>query len=393
MTSFLDAEAPRSLRVAGLFAGVGGLELGLASAGHQASLFCEIEPTARAVLAHHFPDIPCVADVRELDRVPSDVDLISAGFPCQDLSQAGRTLGLAGSRSGLVGEVFRLLRGQRIPWVVLENVPFMLQLSKGHALDVIIATLEELGYKWAYRVIDSRSFGLPQRRHRVYIVGSLDGDPRRVLFAGNHHPPDAGNSPDETAYGFYWTEGLRGLGWATDAVPTLKGGSSLGIPSPPAIWLPTGEIVTPDIRDAERMQGFATDWTLPAEEVARRGSRWKLVGNAVSVPVAKWIGQRLAQPKALRVSGGEPLVRKAAWPNVAWNVGEGRMTTTLSTWPVRRKSQPLVEFLRHDPALLSERATAGFLSRAQRAKLRFPSGFLDAMNNHLELVRSHASGT
>jgi len=268
----------------------------------------------------------------------------------------------------------------------------MLQLNKGHALDVIIAALEDLGYKWAYRVIDSRSFGLPQRRHRVYVVASLVDDPRHVLFAGNRRPPEKANSNVETAYGFYWTEGLRGLGWASNAVPTLKGGSSVGIPSPPAIWLPSGEIVTPNIRDAERMQGFPVDWTKPAELVARPGVRWKLVGNAVSVPVAKWIGERLARSGPLRIRDGDPLVRNGAWPNVAWNVGEGRRTTDLSTWPVLRKSEPLVDFLRHDPSPLSERATAGFLSRAERAKLRFPPGFLAAMKEHLEAVRSQVSG-
>lgn len=98
---------------------------------------------------------------------------------------------------------------------------------------------------------------------------------------------------DPCAFGFYWTEGTRGLGWAVDAIPTLKGGSSIGIPSPPAILLESREVVTPSIRDAERLQGFPTDWTQPAEEVTRKGQRWKLVGNAVSVPVAEWIGRRL----------------------------------------------------------------------------------------------------
>lgn len=382
-----DAERTRSLRVAGLFAGVGGLELGLSMAGHESALFCEIDEAARAVLAKHFPEIPCHVDVRKLGRLPRDIDLIAAGFPCQDLSQAGRTLGLAGSRSGLVGEVFRLLRARRVPWVVLENVPFMLQLNKGHALDVIIATLERLGYKWAYRVIDSRAFGLPQRRQRVYLVASLEEDPRAILFAGDHAPLRNDRANDGTAYGFYWTEGLRGLGWAVDAVPTLKGGSALGIPSPPAVWLPSKGIVKPDIRDAERMQGFRENWTRPAEAVAPHGMRWKLVGNAVSVPVSQWIGERIARPRTVRVSEGRPLVRGGAWPNVAWNVGEGRRTAELSMWPVRRKAVPLAEFLRHVPSPLSERATAGFLSRAERARLKFPPGFLDAMRTHLQTVR------
>src|SRR5207249_4279742 len=91
------------------------------------------------------------------------------------------------------------------------------------------------------------------------------------------------------------TEGTKGLGWGIDVVPTLKGGSTLGIPSPPAILMPDGRIVTPDIRDAERLQGFTADWTSCAVDnpEKRNGPRWKLVGNAVSVPVAEWLGRRL----------------------------------------------------------------------------------------------------
>ena len=95
------------------------------------------------------------------------------------------------------------------------------------------------------------------------------------------------------ACGFYWTEGIRGLGWAFDAIPTLKGGSTVGIPSPPAIILPDGIIVKLNIQDAERIQGFEAGWTQPAELVARPGMRWKLVGNAVTVGAAEWIGRRI----------------------------------------------------------------------------------------------------
>lgn len=173
------AATERSMRVVGLFAGIGGLELGLSRAGHEAALLCEIDATARAVLDGQFAEVPKHDDVTTLARLPKGTDFVAAGFPCQDLSQAGKTAGITGARSGLVGEVFRLIEQDRVPWLLLENVPFMLQLARGRALDVIIAAIEALGYRWAYRVIDSRAFGVPQRRERVYIVASLDGDPRR----------------------------------------------------------------------------------------------------------------------------------------------------------------------------------------------------------------------
>ncbi len=377
-----------ALNVVGLFAGVGGFELGLAKAGHVTSMLCEIEPGAREVLADRFPSLYVHDDVCTLKSLPRNTDLLVGGFPCQDLSQAGKTVGIEGSRSGLVGEVFRLLRTQRVPQVVLENVPFMLQLSRGRAMEVIVEAIEDLGYKWAYRVIDSRSFGVPQRRERVVFVATLEGDPRDVLFT-----EDVGETVIETdavgrrACGFYWTEGVRGLGWAVDAVPTLKGGSSIGIPSPPAIVLPDGRVVTPDIRDAERMQGFEVDWTAAATRVARAGHRWKLVGNAVTVDMAAWLGERLRRPSvAGREASGRPLNRTGAWPRAAWNVGHGRHAADVSAFPRRVACVPLEHWLQFPTAMLSARATRGFLSRTATGALRFPPRFLETLRRHLAVM-------
>ena len=373
--------------VAGLFAGIGGLERGLERAGHHATLLCENDPAAVAVLRTRFPDVRKHGDIRTLRALPRGTTLVAAGFPCQDLSQAGKTRGIAGARSGLVGEVFRLVEKNCTPWILLENVPFMLQLARGEAMNVITTGLEALGYKWAYRVVDARAFGLPQRRRRVYLLASRVGDPRSVLFAD-----EAGKAPEPelnghvVACGFYWTEGIRGLGWAVDAVPTLKGGSTIGIPSSPAILMPDGRVVTPDIRDAERLQGFPANWTKPAEEVAKKGHRWKLAGNAVSVPAAHWVGARLANPGTPLEFAVEALAQNVRWPHAAWNVGEGRFSVAASEWPMRKNYVSLEAFLRYSPTLLSAKATAGFLKRTEIAKLRFPPGFIDALRKHLALV-------
>jgi len=376
----------RSLRVVGLFAGIGGIEIGLHEAGHRTELLCEIDQGAQAVLRAHFPRIPLVSDVRQVDQLPL-ADLVCAGFPCQDLSQAGRTAGISGRNSGLVSEVFRLLEGSDPEWVLLENVPFMLRLERGRAMRYLTDELSNRGYTWAYRVVDSRSFGLPQRRKRVVLLASRTSDPRPVLFS------DEGERRDESdesmvGCGFYWTEGIRGLGWAVDAVPTLKGGSTIGIPSPPAIRLPDGEgLVVPDIRDAERLQGFPPDWTLPAVEMGlRKGARWKLVGNAVSVPVSAWLGSRLAasgewqESNSVEVSG--------PWPSAAWGRDHFAFAVDRSEWPVRDNTRPhLLDFLEHDAVPLSPRATAGFLERTTRSSLNFPQGFLQDVADHLERVR------
>ena len=382
----MDIDAPP--RVAGLFAGIGGIELGLSAAGFDSVLLCEVWDAAQAVLADRFPDVPLVGDVREIDRLP-DAELVAAGFPCQDLSQAGRTAGIGGGNSGLVSEVFRLVDGNMPEWLLLENVPFMLRLDRGAAMSYLTGELSRRGFTWAYRVVDSRSFGLPQRRKRVVLVASREHDPRPVLFAD-----DAGEQPgadeSEVGCGFYWTEGIRGLGWGVDCLPTLKGGSTIGIPSPPAIRLPDGGgIVLPDLRDAERLQGFEADWTLAASAGRRRGARWKLVGNAVSVPMAAWVGGRLCDPGPY--DGAEAGEVHGPWPDAAWGRDGRAFATEMTHFPVASERPSLLDFLEFPTTPLSERATSGFLDRAARGSLRFPEGFLDDVAAHLDRVRDRVA--
>jgi DNA (cytosine-5)-methyltransferase 1 len=260
-------------------------------------------------------------------------------------------------------------------------VPFLLQLEHGRALELITGELSRLGYAWAYRVIDAKAFGIPQRRRRWYLVASLSGDPRDVLLAGSADPRTPASN--KAACGFYWTEGTRALGWAVDAIPPLKGGSSVGVPSPPAIVFPDGRFVTPDIRDAERLQGFPANWTLPAEAVAKPGYRWLLVGNAVAVRVAAWLGCRLTRPGRYEAQE-DALWDGDRWPDAAWALpGESMYVSQASSWPVARPSIHLADFLRYPTRPLSERAALGFLRRADGAKLRFPPGLLDALRQHI----------
>jgi DNA (cytosine-5)-methyltransferase 1 len=164
----------------------------------------------------------------------------------------------------LVDEVFRLIDSSRPGWVLLENVSFMLRLDRGSAMVRLVTAFEDRGYRWAYRVVNSLSF-VPQRRERVFLLATLEGDPADVLLVDDIEPIPSHTTLNTHAHGFYWTEGIRGLGWGADCVPTLKNGSTIGIPLSPAILLPNGEIVTPKIEDAERLQGFRPGWTKPAE--------------------------------------------------------------------------------------------------------------------------------
>jgi len=369
-----------------LFAGIGGLELGLQVAGHVTVVLCEIWDPAVAVLSARFPEVPNLGDIREVRALPRGIDLVTAGFPCQDLSQAGNTAGIGGNRSGLVGHVFRLIDARKPPWLVLENVSFMLHLDSGRAMHRLVSEIEARGYSWAYRVVNSLGF-LPQRRERVLLVASLCGDPAGVLLADEACPELPETRLDSHAHGFYWTEGIRGLGWAPDAIPTLKNGSTIGIASPPAILLPDGAVIKPEIRDAERLQGFPVDWTKPAEDVGRASWRWSLVGNAVSVPVAEWLGARLARPGTYDKERDRPLPPRR-FPRAARYDGEMRRAVEISAFPVWKERAPLTEFLQFPGDLLSTRATSGFLERTTRSRLHFVDGFRERLHEHLVRMQS-----
>lgn len=387
------------MKIVGLFAGIGGIERGLRlGIGDQAEpvLLCEWWDPARVVLEAQFPEVDLHDDVQTLRDLPADVDLLSAGFPCTDLSQAGRTKGITGKASGMVAHVFEILkhrkaRRMKLPDVVIENVANMLVLDKGEAMRYLVTEFESLGYRWAYRVVDSRFAGVPQRRRRVIMLASKEREPRDILLAQDAGPrPDADYRDD--AFGFYWTEGLRGLGWAQDAVPTLKGGSTIGIPSQPAIWVPGGdgdsEFVKPLIEDGEAMQGFPRGWTAVETLTGSRGigTRWKLIGNAVTVGVSQWLGGRIA---ADVVEGctlhASPFATAARWPNAAHGGPDGRFAVSLSEYPTHAPYAHLsdvVDFDRAEP--LSTKAMLGFSKRLLAGNLGKADGFRPAVQRRRE---------
>jgi DNA (cytosine-5)-methyltransferase 1 len=380
--------------ITGLFAGIGGFEHGLHLGGHRTTLFCECDPEAVSVLRKRFPDIKVLLDVRRRAELIASIDaasdLLSAGFPCTDLSQAGRTRGLDGDQSGLIRDTLGLLSERPFKHGLLENVPNWRTLHGGRHLTEVLEQLERLGYVWAYRVVDARSFGLPQRRARLIVYFAREGDPREVLFHGNYIPSEGEWPIDQKAHGFYWTEGNTGLGWGENCVPTIKGSSGLSIPSAPAVILRDGTVVTPDIRDAERLQGFEAGWTDLSfrDELVGGGKfnqrrRWWLVGNAVNVRLSRWLGQRLADriqylgPAGKQIDAGDKL------PAAAWFDGKKRWSTELTSWPMARPQEDLETFLIHERHPLSLRAASGFLSRLEASSLREKPGFLPALRRYV----------
>ncbi len=362
----------------GLFAGIGGIELGMRAGGFTSELLCEIMPEAQEVLREQFPAVDIYSDVKALSSLPSNTSILCAGFPCQDLSSSGRKSGIAGLRSSLVGEVFRLLEKNRCEWVLLENVKFMLHLGGGEAMKHITEALEELGYRWAYRVLNSQNFGVPQRRERVYILASRTMNPASVLFREPVEFEPVINKPIDISepIGFYWTEGTYSTGLANNSLPPLKGGSTIGIPSAPAILFPSGLVGTPDLRDAERMQGFPENWTSAAERIVRASFRWKLVGNAVTVNVCQWIAEGLLNPSDIGPKDYQ-LHELNKWPNAAFGERGKVWRVDGAYGPFNRTS--LSSFLKHPIKPLSHRAVTGFIGRTEKGNLSYPNGFIEAL--------------
>jgi DNA (cytosine-5)-methyltransferase 1 len=369
----------------GLFSGIGGLERGFEREGFRSVAVAEIDSACTSVLDRRMAAVPNLGDITKIDRLP-DSDVIAAGFPCQPYSQAGRRDGLERGRTPL-RHLLRLIESARPAVVVLENVAFILHLQRGAAVTRVTNRLSRCGYSWAFRLVDSRSFGLPQRRLRWILVAARDLDASRVLFGDE--PANITLDSGVAARGFYWTEGTSGIGWADNAVPPLKGGSTLGIPCAPAIWdLERETIVTPDIRDAERLQGFPANWTqVPSAGRAYERARWRLIGNAVSVPVARWIAFKILRPSSAAANTVGIVHPNDGWPRAALGWKHRRYEVAVPT--SRICHNPILKFLKYEPYPLSYGATRGFRMRYEHSLLRKDIGFITALRDHER--RMHAA--
>lgn len=368
-----------------------GFDLGLERAGLTTAWQVEVDPFCNQLLRSKWPDVERHEDVREFSPDGRAIDVISGGFPCQDVSIAGRREGLAGERSGLWFEFHRVLELARPRWAIIENVPGLLSSNGGRDFAVILRGLADLGYCVAYRILDAQFFGVPQRRRRVFIVGCLGGwGSVEVLFEpdglSGDPPPGketgekvAGTLGSNSQEGFRTTD-LDQMGsyiwqWASgggddpketaqalraeaehsyqvlfefhgqdswirehaDVAPTLHRKMGTGGNNTPLVsgsvspkWRkgtggPAGDeaynlvaaplrsrqapnsnmpgrggeddqnlVVGDGVRrltplECERLQGFPDGWTSEFSD----SRRYRMIGNAVAVPVAEWLGHRL----------------------------------------------------------------------------------------------------
>ncbi|MBO4211948.1 MAG: DNA (cytosine-5-)-methyltransferase [Oscillospiraceae bacterium] len=290
------------MKAASFFSGIGGIDLGLEKAGVEVAFQCEILKFGRQVLNRHWRNVPFQEDITKITGkdVP-EVEIFAGGFPCQDLSLAnqGKRKGLEGARSGLFFKYAELIQEKRPRWVFIENVPGLLNSAKGGDFHVVLTTLDELGYGVAWRVLDAKFFGTPQRRRRTYIVASLGTiGAAEVLFECGTNPVAdcqsnrarnflaSGNDeslPESNVFSIQHA----GIGRKASAGPQGKG------------YRNDGETYTLDSRgSADAVCKTDAPFGVRAASGLPEGldsNRWRAIGNAGCVPVIEWIAKRIVK--------------------------------------------------------------------------------------------------
>ena len=297
----------KKLKVASFFAGIGGFDLGFEKAGMKIVFQCEIDKFCQKVLNKHWAKVPLLGDINKVsfESIPK-ADLWCGGFPCQDVSLAnqGKRKGIGGDRSGLFFKFAELVSKGKPNWLVIENVPGLLNSNHGEDFKLLLQTLDEFGYGISWRVLDAKYFGTPQRRRRVYVIGSYRSllaseilfDKGTTEFA---HRQGIGKK-EVLAKGFKGSNNSSdcysiqhaGIGRKHNAGPQAKG------------YRNDGETYTLDSRGSADAV-FKTNDPFRMRKIAgvspgMDGNRMRAIGNAVCVPVIEWIGKRIVQTEKKR---------------------------------------------------------------------------------------------
>lgn len=290
----------KKLRIASFFTGIGGFDLGLERAGMEVVFQSEINKFCQKILRKHWPSVKLCGDINSINAsdIP-DADIWCGGFPCQDLSLAnqGKRKGLEGNRSGLFYKYAELIKEKKPRWVIIENVPGLLNSHQGKDFQILIAKLDELGYGISWRVFDAKYFGTPQRRRRVFIVASLGTiSSKEVLFDNTtievYHrqglgKKDIASKPTKIGVGdshFYSIQHAT-INRKPEAGPQAKG------------YRNDGETYTLDSRGSSDVV-CSTDAPFGIRDAAGfpeglDSNRYRAIGNAVAVPIIEWIGKRI----------------------------------------------------------------------------------------------------
>lgn len=288
-------------KINSFFAGIGGFDVAFEKQGFSTTFLCEINPFCNQILNRHWPSVQKAGDINEITEVEiPDSEVWCGGFPCQDISVArgaSERLGLKGKRSGLFYRFAELIETKMPEVVVIENVAGLFTSNEGRDFGVILQTLSSLGYAVAWRLLNSRYFGVPQSRTRVYLCcwknnpqkalnvmfdkqGAAKPKNERTDFITEESKPNEYPKVPKVAYCLAASSGRHtGTDWSRTYVVCETGVRRL---SPV---------------ESERLQGFPDNWTSPTEESANDENintlRYTAIGNAVSVPVVRWIAEKV----------------------------------------------------------------------------------------------------
>ena len=335
------------------FSGIGAFDHGLERAGHRCVLQVEKDPACVQVLQEHFLHVPLLHDVASVlpCMIPKTARMLVAGFPCQDVSPANpNRSGVSGKKTSLCSHIFRILQERSFGWVVLENVPGILHRNGDEfPMRYVVESLENLGYSWCHRVVDLAHFGLPQRRRRVFVVASMHGDPRDVLlsddaccdgrcveklskpcFACFSVTPYRKQQPRSLVVDL--SNQRASLNDHYDIIPTVTTRNASHLCIIQTADDVHGDALWAQLETLERAFGLPNNWTAC---LMTSGVRFRVLGLAVGVPVATWLGENLKRPyekKFLRAAEGRAFTSETkTWPTVAWNILPQSNLTTHET--------------------------------------------------------------
>lgn len=287
-----------TVRYFSMFSGIGGFELGIEQACHILGLdpecvgYSEIDKHAITTYKEHFTH-DNYGDATTIDpHALPDFDLLVGGFPCQAFSIGGKRLGFEDARGTLFFDIARILAVKLPRFFILENVKGLLSHQSGETFRTIIRTLDELGYDLQWQVLNSKDYGVPQSRERVYIVGNLGGTRRPEVFPITGETTRRPRPVTDSRFGVVRTNkpGRPEFFTERSIATTLDANYSKGLDNHGAR---TGVVENGKIRrltpiECERLQGFPDNWTIGSDT-----QRYKQCGNAVTVPVVRYVAERL----------------------------------------------------------------------------------------------------
>ncbi len=305
------------MKLLDLFSGIGGFHLGLEHAGFKFDWvgFSDIDSYANKQYKRRFPNAKKLGDITNVQYgdLPKDIDVLCGGFPCQAFSIAGKRKGFDDTRGTLFFEIARILRyfkriGKPIPYFILENVKGLLNHENGQTFTTIYRVLTDLDYTIECQILNTRWF-LPQNRERIYIVGHLGERGRSKIFpigeAGRENKTCKERGITGTVKGGWgslqndatYLNQIGTIGkdseatrvYDTTCARTIKNGGGMGAKT--GLYNIDSNIRRLTPKECERLQGFPDGWT----EGQSDAQRYKQLGNAVSVPVVKAIGEKLIE--------------------------------------------------------------------------------------------------